>query len=136
MFCAIGGTAVWFACFSTENYEEPGIITIKIGTVPKFDYILNEIVQPYAGFRTVLFTYIFLPVFLSLMVKICVLLVKYWERRDVNVMITSPFKKYLEVQWVSFVKSAFVQHISHFYYTVVNLKKTTRKLPNIVQKYL
>ena len=38
--------------------KELGMVTIKIGPVPKFDFILNEVLQPYAGFRTVLFTLI------------------------------------------------------------------------------
>ena len=47
------------------------MVSIKIGPVPKFDYILNEILQPYVHFRTVLFLLISLCVFLSLMVKMC-----------------------------------------------------------------
>ena len=49
------------------------------------------------------------------MVKICVILAKYSQRRDVNVN--------LVVRWISFVKSAFVKHITHFYYTEGHLKK-------------
>ena len=51
--------------------------SIKIGPVPKFYYMLNEILQPYVGFRTVLFSLISLLVFLSFMVKLCVILAKY-----------------------------------------------------------
>ena len=65
------------AMCAEHRSKEPGMVTIKIGPVPKFDYILNEILQPYAGFITVLFTSISVPVFLSLMVKICVFLAKY-----------------------------------------------------------
>ena len=57
--------------------KELGAVSIKICTVPKFYFILNEILQPYVGFRTVLFSSLSLPVFLSLMVKLCVILAKY-----------------------------------------------------------
>ena len=59
----------------------------KTVPVPTFDYILNEILQLYVSFRTVLFSSIYLTLFLSLMVKICVILAKYWQRRDVNVIL-------------------------------------------------
>ena len=59
-----------------------GTVSIKIDPVPKFYYILIEILQPYVGFRTVLFSSLPLPVFLSLMVKLCVILAKYWQRYD------------------------------------------------------
>ena len=51
--------------------KELGTVTIEIGPFPKFDYILNVILvrQHYVGFRTVLFSSISLPVFLSVMVK-------------------------------------------------------------------
>ena len=79
--------------FTVEYYLfciELGTVSIKIGPVPKFYFILSEILQPYVGFTTVLFSSISLPVFLSLMDKLCVILAKYWQRRDVHVMITSP----------------------------------------------
>ena len=54
--------------------KELSTVSIKIGPVPKLYYILNE---PYVGFRTVLFSTLSLPVFLSLTVKLCVILAKY-----------------------------------------------------------
>ena len=33
-----------------------GTVRIKIRPVPKFDYVLKEIIQPHVGFRTVLFS--------------------------------------------------------------------------------
>ena len=62
--------------------ERMGTVSIKIDPVPKLYYILNEILQPYIGFRTVLFSLLSLPVFLSLMVKLCVIFAKYWQRYD------------------------------------------------------
>ena len=53
--------------------ERTGTLSIKIGPIPKFYHILNEIFQPYVGFRTVLFSSLSLPVFLSLIVKLCVM---------------------------------------------------------------
>ena len=62
---------------SIFEFKDLGTVSIKIVPVPKFYYILNEILQPYVGFRTVLFPSLSLPIFLSLMVKLCVILAKY-----------------------------------------------------------
>ena len=43
--------------------ERTGTLSIKIGPVPKFYHILNEILQPYVGFRTVLFLRYLYPFF-------------------------------------------------------------------------